>query len=136
MALKKAQLTELMALAREAMDSAYAPYSGYRVGAVAFTETEDAYTGCNVENASYGLTVCAERVAIWKAISEGADQIVALVIAVEDAEMPRPCGACLQVMSEFLPEGQALQIVTVRGDGSYESLTLDDYLPMPFRFRS
>lgn len=136
MALKKAQLTELIALAREAMDNAYAPYSGYRVGAVAFTETEDAYTGCNVENASYGLTVCAERVAIWKAVSEGADQIVALVIAVEDAEMPRPCGACLQVMAEFLPEGQALQIVTVRGDGSYESLTLDDYLPMPFQFRS
>lgn len=131
MALRKAQLDDLIALAREAMDSAYAPYSGYRVGAVAFTKSGDAYTGCNVENASYGLTVCAERVAIWKAVSEGTDQIVALVIAVDDEEMPRPCGACLQVMAEFA--GQDLQIVTVRGDGSYESLTLDDYLPMPFR---
>lgn len=131
MALKKAQLEELIALAREAMDSAYAPYSGYRVGAVAFTEAGDAYTGCNVENASYGLTVCAERVAIWKAVSEGGDAIVAVVIAVDDDEMPRPCGACLQVMAEFAP--QILQIVTVRGDGSYESLSLEDYLPMPFR---
>lgn len=131
MALKKAQLDELIALAREAVDTAYAPYSGYKVGAVAFTETGDAFTGCNVENASYGLTVCAERVAIWKAVSESAEEIVALVIAVEDKEMPRPCGACLQVMAEFA--GQDLQIVTVRGDGSYESLTLDDYLPMPFR---
>lgn len=131
MALKKPQLDELIALAHEAMDNAYAPYSGYRVGAVAFTETGDAYTGCNVENASYGLTVCAERVAIWKAVSESAEQIVALVILVEDKDMPRPCGACLQVMAEFA--GQDLQIVTVRGDGSYESLTLDDYLPIPFR---
>lgn len=131
MALKKAQLDDLIALAREAMDTAYAPYSGYKVGAVAFTKTGDAYTGCNVENASYGLTVCAERVAIWKAISENAEDIVALVIAVDDEEMPRPCGACLQVMAEFA--GQALQIVTVCGDGNYESLTLDDYLPMPFR---
>ncbi len=134
MALKKAQLEDLIALAREAMGAAYAPYSGYRVGAVAFTDKGDAYTGCNVENASYGLTVCAERVAIWKAISESQDQIVALVIAVEDKEMPRPCGACLQVMAEFA--GQDLQIVTVRGDGSYESLTLDDCLPMPFRLES
>jgi len=131
MALKKAQLDELIALAREAMDGAYAPYSGYRVGAVAYTEAGDAFTGCNVENTSYGLTVCAERVAIWKAVSENAEQIIAIVIAVDDEEMPRPCGACLQVMAEFA--GQDLQIVTVRGDGSYESLTLDDYLPMPFR---
>lgn len=136
MALKKVQLDELIAMARDAMDGAYAPYSGYRVGAVAYTESGDAYTGCNIENASYGLTVCAERVAIWKAISEGAEQIVAIVIAVDDAEMPRPCGACLQVMAEFVPEGQALQVVTVRGDGSYESLTLEDYLPMPFHLES
>jgi cytidine deaminase len=134
MALKKAQLDDLVALAREATGNAYAPYSGYRVGAVAFTEAGDAYTGCNVENESYGLTVCAERVAIWKAVSESSDQIVAVVIAVEDKEMPRPCGACLQVMAEFA--GQDLQIVTVRGDGSYESLTLEDYLPMPFRLEN
>ena len=133
MALKSAQLEELIALAREAMDNAYAPYSGYKVGAVAYTEAGDAFTGCNVENASYGLTVCAERVAIWKAISESADQIVAVVIAVEDKDMPRPCGACLQVMAEFSGKDRPLQIVTVRGDGSYESLTLDDYLPLPFR---
>lgn len=131
MALMKNQIDDLTALARKTMEAAHAPYSRYRVGAVVVSDKGGVYTGCNIENASYGLTVCAERVAIWKAISEGEIRIVALVIAVEDEEMPRPCGACLQVMAEFA--GQDLQIVTVKGDGSYESHALDDCLPMPFR---
>jgi cytidine deaminase len=136
MTLNKKQVRELIALAREALEKAYAPYSGYRVGAAVHTESDNAYLGSNIENASYGLTVCAERVAIWKAISAGDRGIETIVIVAEDDQMPRPCGACLQVMAEFAPKDKPLQIVTASPDGSYEVHSLADYLPMPFQFRS
>lgn len=120
-------------MAQKAVGNAYAPYSGYRVGAVVFTEAENAYIACNIENASYGMTVCAERVAIWKAVSEQDDEFQALVIAIEGDEIPIPCGACLQVMAEFEREDKPMQLVLVAGDGRYEIHALRDYLPKPFR---
>jgi cytidine deaminase len=133
MAVSKKQLRDLIELAREAAENAYAPYSGYRVGAVVFTESENAYLGSNIENASYGLTVCAERVAIWKAVSERDDEFQAVVIAIEDDKIPRPCGACLQVMAEFERIDKPMQLVLVAGDGRYEIHRLGDYLPRPFQ---
>jgi len=130
---EKAQLLAMMAAAMDWRGKAYAPYSNFRVGAAVMGGSGKVHMGCNVENASYGLTVCAERVAIWKAISDGETKLRAVVIAVEDEQMPRPCGACLQVMTEFAPADEPMQIMTVSGDNTYELHTLDDYLPMPFR---
>jgi len=123
----------MLAAAMDSRQRAYAPYSEYHVGAAVMGGSGKVYLGCNVENASYGLTICAERVAICKAISEGEDEIRAVVIAVEDDEVPRPCGACLQVMAEFAPEDEPVPIMTAAGDGTYDLYMLDDYLPMPFR---
>ena len=90
---------ELLALAAEARERAYAGYSGFAVGAALRTRSGKVYTGCNIENASYGLTVCAERVAIWKAVSEGETEFEALVVVTSIGGSP--CGACRQVMAEF-----------------------------------
>lgn len=89
----------LLALAAEAREGAYAGYSGFAVGAALRTRSGKVYTGCNIENASYGLTVCAERVAIWKAVSEGETEFEVLVVVTSIAGSP--CGACRQVMAEF-----------------------------------
>lgn len=113
-------------------ERAYAPYSEYRVGAAVMSGSGKVYLGCNVENASYGLTMCAERVAVFRAVSEGETAIRAVVISVEAREMPRPCGACLQVISEFAQD-EDVPIMTVSGDDTYEIHKLRDYLPMPFR---
>lgn len=93
---------QLLAAAREARHHAYAPYSGYAVGAAVYCEDGRIFTGANVENASYGLTVCAERVAIFRAVSEGARRISALAIVTQDGGTP--CGACRQVLAEFADE--------------------------------
>ncbi len=117
----RAQLLAMMAAAMGQRERAYSPYSEYRVGAAVMGGSGKVYLGCNVENASYGLTMCAERVAVLKAISEGETQIQAVAIAVEAEEMPRPCGACLQVISEFAPEDEPLLILTTAGGGEYKS---------------
>lgn len=128
----KAQLLAMAAAAIGCRQKAYAPYSRYCVGAAVMGGSGNVHLGCNVENASYGLTMCAERVAVFKAISEGETAIQAVVIAVGAEEMPRPCGACLQVISEFAKDDR-IPIVTVCGENTYETHTLRDYLPMPFR---
>lgn len=92
-------IDELLALAAEAREKAYAGYSGFAVGAALRTRSGKIYTGCNIENASYGLTVCAERVAIWKAVSEGETEFEVLVVVTSIGGSP--CGACRQVMAEF-----------------------------------
>src|SRR4051794_33319409 len=98
--MKKLNLNRLLRRALQVRERAYAPYSGYQVGAAIMSATGKIYTGCNVENASYGLTVCAERNAIFKAISEGEREFVA--IAVVTANGGSPCGACRQVIFEFM----------------------------------
>lgn len=92
---------DLLQLAAEARKSAYAPYSKFQVGAALLSENGEVFTGCNVENASYGLSNCAERTAVFKAVSEGVKQFTAIAIAVPGGGSP--CGACRQVLNEFNP---------------------------------
>ena len=93
---------ELIQIAREARESAYAPYSGFRVGSALRARSGRIFTGCNVENSSYGLTICSERVALSKAVSEGEREFDSIVICAPGA--PAPCGACRQVLNEFCPD--------------------------------
>lgn len=95
------QIIYFLNLAKEAQKRAYAPYSGFKVGAVAVGTTNNVYIGCNIENASYSLTMCAERVAIFKAISEGESEIKALYIIGPEDDPISPCGACRQVIFEL-----------------------------------
>ena len=94
---------ELLRLADEARKQAYAPYSRYAVGAALLTRTGRVFTGCNVENASFGLSICAERTAVFKAVSEGEHAFVAIAIVTPDLGAS-PCGACRQVLYEFAPD--------------------------------
>ena len=132
MPVDKAMVLAMMAAARDARENAYAPHSNFKVGAAVRAESGKVYLGCNVENVSSGLTVCAERVAIQKAISEGERAISVVVVVAGEQEIARPCGACLQVMREFAPSNEPLVIAACALDGSYDTFTLDDYLPMPF----
>ena len=101
--MKDINLDELFAEARKAADAAYAPYSKFRVGAALLADDGTVFTGCNVENRSFGLTICAERTAVVKALSCGRRSFKALAISTPDSEAPvGPCGACRQVLSEFM----------------------------------
>ncbi len=119
---------ELIAAARAAQKHAYAPYSHFAVGAALRTVEGDIFTGCNIENASSGLTVCAERVAVWRAVERGQRRLVALAVATESGVMP--CGACRQVLSEFSTD---LPVAAVSAHGRVRLTTLRDLLPWPFR---
>ena len=114
---------ELIAQAVEAMGRAYAPYSGYQVGAALLCADGTVYQGCNIENGSYGATNCAERTALFKAVSEGAHEFVAIAIATEKA-LAWPCGICRQALCEFAPH---LRVITACGDQRAEA-TLDQLL--------
>jgi len=122
------QEQELFALAKEARESAYAPYSDFKVGAALLGESGTIYLGCNVENASFGLTVCAERVALFKAVSEGERVFKAIAIYAGSKSVP-PCGACLQVMAEF----GDLDILLFDSKGSYVKWRISELLPQAFR---
>ncbi len=98
------QEQELLEAAKAATENAYAPYSGFRVGAALLCEDGSVVTGCNVENASYSLTLCAERTAIFKAISDGKRSYRCIAVYVDSEEVFPPCGACRQVIYEFSPE--------------------------------
>ncbi len=118
----------LVKAAQAVRRNSYAPYSGYRVGAAVLGESGRVYTGVNVENASYGLAVCAERVAIWKAVSEGERHILAVAVATEDGSTP--CGACRQVMAEF---GDADMLVLVcDGKSLLRRFSMGELLPAAF----
>jgi cytidine deaminase len=102
--MEKIDLDALFRAAWAAAEAAYAPYSHFRVGAALLAADGTVYTGCNVENRSFGLTVCAERTALFKAVSEGRREFLALAIAAPDSPAAvGPCGACRQVLSEFMP---------------------------------
>ncbi len=118
----------LIALARESMERAYSPYSGYRVGAALLTDDGSVVTGCNVENVSYGLTVCAEQVAVARAIAEGKRGFRAMAIATDGSTAITPCGACRQVLAEFAPD---LRVVS-EGLEIRREWSLRDLLPEPF----
>ena len=95
---------ELIKIAEEAMEKAYAPYSGFKVGATILTADGKVYSGCNVENASYGATICAERCAAIKAVSEGNTSFIKIVIVSSSGKYTYPCGVCRQFLSEFFEE--------------------------------
>ena len=110
-------------------EKAYAPYSRFRVGAAVITVGNKIYTGCNIENSSYGLTCCAERVALFKAVSEGEKEFMAIAVASDSEEYCRPCGACRQVMAQF---GAEIRVYMCNNKGEYEVKTVADLLPDRF----
>ena len=119
---------ELLELARRALEYSYSPYSHYAVGAALLCADGRVFTGCNIENSSFSLTNCAERTALFKAVSEGAREFTAIAIA-SNGSMPYPCGACRQALNEFAPE---LRVLTIAGDGSTDDTTLRALLPHGF----
>lgn len=119
----------LMEMAEQARALAYAPYSNYTVGAALVTVSGDVFLGCNVENASYGLTVCAERVAIFKAVSEGNRRFRTLAIASSSQRGTGPCGACRQVLQEF---SDNLVIFVRDAEAGLVEVNLDELLPRAF----
>lgn len=120
---------ELISTARKAREEAYAPYSKYKVGAALLGKSGRIYAGCNVENASYGATICAERVAIVKAVSEGETSFLALAVVTEGNEPASICGICRQFLAEF---GLDIFIILTNLDGKKIETTLDKYLPAAF----
>lgn len=121
-------IQSLIQKASEARENAYAPYSGFRVGAALLTSQDEVFTGCNVENISYGATCCAERVAIFKAISEGKKEFKALAIASDLNDMIYPCGICRQVIIEF----KIPVIIVSNPQGQYLKYNSQDLLPFAF----
>ena len=119
-------------LCREAirmLDMAYVPYSHFPVGAALECSDGTVYTGCNIENAAYGPTVCAERVAIFKAVSEGHRDFVRIVVAGRSEDYCVPCGVCRQVMKEFAP---GLEVICLNGKGEGRKFLLEELLPYGF----
>ncbi|HZK57416.1 MAG TPA: cytidine deaminase [Clostridia bacterium] len=124
---------ELIEKAMEAKQNAYAPYSGFSVGAALLTKEGKVYTGCNIECASYGATNCAERTAIFKAVSEGERNIEAIAIVSNSDNYIYPCGICRQVIMEF---GSKIKIVVARSEHDFKIHTIDDLLPNSFSFNN
>ncbi len=123
----------LLAAARQAAAHAYAPYSRFRVGAALLAEDGALLTGCNVENASYGLTLCAERNALFHAVATGRRRFRALAIAA--ADHPLPCGACRQALAEFCGADLPILLATLDPAAPVRRLTLGALLPHPFTLR-
>ncbi|MBI5472232.1 MAG: cytidine deaminase [Ignavibacteriae bacterium] len=118
----------LIETAHLAKQKAYAPYSRFRVGAALLTDDDTVFVGCNVENSSYSLTICAERNAVFKAVCEGYTKFKAIAIVSDDAELLPPCGACRQVLSEFAPK---LPLIMTTAKGKVKITSLDKLFPMP-----
>ena len=123
--------TDLLSAARRAAEAAYVPYSHFPVGAAVLTADGSVFTGCNIENASYGLTICAERSAVSAAVSAGHRQIDTVAVAAPKAAGATPCGACRQVLNEFRPASGDMLVLLDDG-GSGIALGLDDLLPHAF----
>lgn len=122
-------MTELYEAACKARKCAYAPYSQFAVGAAVLTADGQIFTGANVENASYGLTICAERVAIFNAVSQCKRNIVAVAVVTDVEDAAYPCGACRQVMAEF---GLEIKVIIANTTGKYIETTVGELLPHSF----
>ena len=120
---------ELIEAARAVRENAYAPFSNFRVGAALETDDGEVITGCNVESASYGLTVCAERVAIWKAISQGKRKIKHIAVVADTEDLTPPCGVCRQIIWEF---GGDIPVILANLKGKTEIVQMKNLLPRAF----
>lgn len=119
----------LIEAALQARQKAHAPFSGFLVGAALEDAAGRIHTGCNVENATYGLTICAERVAVFKAISEGAREFRRIVVAADTETLTPPCGACRQILWEFCGD---IEVALTNLHGKTETMRLGDLFPRPF----
>lgn len=121
---------QLLDMAKEAKKYAYAPYSKFKVGAALLTKDGKVFTGCNIENASFGATNCAERTALFKAISEGENEFNAIAVVSSSEEFTYPCGICRQVLAELMPDGE---VVLSNKNGETKKFLVDDLLPNRFK---
>jgi len=120
---------DLIKAATDVRENAYAPFSKFKVGSALLTDDGSIVVGCNVESASYGLTVCAERVAIWKAISVGKTKIRRIAVVADTEELTPPCGACRQIIWEF---GGDIPVIFANLNGKNETIQMKDLLPRAF----
>lgn len=120
---------KLIAAADAARANSFAPYSNFHVGAAVETAAGEIYAGCNIESASYGLTVCAERVAVWKAVSEGILEFKQVAVVADTAELTPPCGACRQILWEFCGN---VPVTMSNLNGKSETVMMEDLLPRAF----
>ena len=120
----------LLKLAEAAMANSYSPYSNFRVGAAIETKNGKVYTGTNIENISYGATICAERTALFKAISEGETEFVKIAIVSDSVDYIFPCGMCRQVLAEF--DDGSMKVICSNSKGDYKSFLLEDLIPFTF----
>lgn len=127
----KLTIQELIKKAKDAKEKAYAPYSNFKVGAAVETESGKIYTGCNVENSSFGLSMCAERIAIFKAVSEGETKFKKMAIVANTKGPVSPCGACRQVMAEF----GNFDVILANDDGKIDQTDVERLLPGSFDLR-
>jgi cytidine deaminase len=127
-AMEQQQIADLVAAAGEARENAHAPYSGYLVGAAVRTADGRVFTGCNVENASYGLSVCAERHAVAAAVAAGCTEFVGMAVVTSSKPPAAPCGACRQVLAEF----GDFSVIMANTDGDQRASTVRDLLPIAF----
>lgn len=130
--LSEAVIARLLEAAQQAREAAYAPYSGFRVGAAVLTASGRVYCGCNIENASFGATVCAERVAVFTAVAAGDRNPQALAVVADTPEPITPCGLCRQVLAEFNP---ACVILMANLHRQLRQASLAELLPQPFYTR-
>ena len=119
----------LIKIAMEARDKSYSPYSNYKVGAAVYTKSGKVFTGCNIESASFSPTICAERVAFTKCISDGHRDIDKIAVVGSDVKTSFPCGVCRQFMVEF---GKDIKVICAKTIDSYEIYTLEELLPHSF----
>ncbi len=120
---------ELIKQAKKAMEYAYVPYSRFKVGAALLTKDGMVFHGCNVENASYGATCCAERIAVFKAISEGKKFFEKIAVVSDSGKLTPPCGICRQVLLEFMPEGM---VILENEIGEIKTYSVKELLPIGF----
>lgn len=130
---KLAEMKSLLRLALKASRQSYSPYSRFPVGVALVTEKGEVFTGCNVENASYSLTLCAERVALVKAVSEGKRKFAVMAVVGGKGRPIRPCGACLQMLAEFCAPDFPLILASLDDHKQFEVILLGDLLPQAFK---